>query len=881
MSQDHNGVMYFAMKAGVLEFDGREWDMIPGSGAVYSLNRNDTGEIFWAGARGFGKIGLDKKGFKEIQLLSDSSVNNVFQTLAAEGKVYFLTDNKIYRYQQGQDLSAISGNAQNLFTNIFELFGVVYVQTERNTIFKVENNKLVYSNLNLSGNVIFYSRIDNTYVLGTSDNKVYSCSEDLVMHLVPIVDQPYADANVVISGTWVNRQLLALGTLRGGVMLVNPITGKRDQIIDYSTGLPDNEVFSLMADANQNIWVAHEYGFTQISPSMPFRSFSHYAGLEGNMLCAYSYRNNVYVGTSLGLFKLDKEEVYDEIISFVDVEVRQRNDSQVRGQSEPPAATKKPEVQDEAPSKKRGFFNFLRRNRKNEKEAESISSQNSNAGDAAKTNPVKPAPKKYRREQRVDTVLRSSQYVFKKVEGIDAKITHLVETDGKLIAGGLGGIFEIDNLVARAIMHAPTRYIHSSSKQHTIVASTYDNEIWSLRSQSGWQQMNLINGLEDQINYIFEGLENEWWLCGLDRIYQLQLNSDGTERLQTIELSNPNFEKTVGFLFKDQIVFVNTDGFYRFEREENKLHRIDTLPKPSQYFAFDGNILYRDQHRWNLLGVAPGRNLELLNLFQNLNFITTDQNPQNLWMISGSNDLFKFYGEKITLIESQFPIFLKSIQNNSVKTGDFSQVTIEQNSSSVTFEVVQPDFINPKSIEFRYFLSGMNQGWSEWSSANNIINFPYLPPGEYILQVQAKNIFGKVNELKPLPFEVIPPYWKQSWFYALEFIIFASLVILSFRLSTRYRIISRLLSLITIILLIEFIQTVIGSSIITDDTPVVAFIIQVIVALMILPVEGFLRNLMLRSLDSSSKKFYSFISNDNSAESAGKPASKEKIKDTV
>lgn len=883
MAQDQNGVMYFAMKAGVLEFDGREWDLIPGAGAVYALNRNDSGEIFWVGAKGFGKIGLDKNGFKQIQFLSDSSVTDVFQTLATKDQVYFLTDNKIYHYKGGQGKAQviISGNAQSLFTGMFELFGVVYVQTERNTTFKVENNKLVYINLNLSGNVIFYSRIDNTYVLGTSDNKVYSCYEDLIMRPVPLQDQPYADANVVVGGTWVNRQLLALGTLRGGVMLINPITGQRDQIIDYSTGLPDNEVFSLMADANQNIWVAHEYGFTQISPSMPFRSFSHYAGLEGNMLCAYSYRNNVYVGTSLGLFKLDKEEVYDEIISFIDVEIKPSKASNAKGQTQSAAATKKPEVQDETPSKKRGFFNFLRRNRKKEKADEAGSLQKNNTRDPAKTNAIKPPPKRYRKEKKIDKVLRSSQHVFKKVGGIDAKISHLAETDGKLIAAGLGGIFEINDLVAQTIMHSPTRYMYASGKQHTIIASTYNDEIWSLQSESGWQQLNLINSLGDQIDYIFEGSENEWWLCGLDRIYQLQLDSQGIQRLQTIELSNPNFEKTVGLYFKNQIVFVNADGFYHFEREKNKLDKIDTLPKPSQYFAFDGNILYRDQHKWNLLGKAAGKNnLELLNLFQNLRFITTDQNPQNFWMISGSNDLFKFYGEKVTLIESQFPIFLKSINNNSVKTADFSGIAIDQINSSVTFEVVQPDFINPKSIEFRYFLRGMNQDWSEWSSANNKINFPYLPPGEYSLQVQAKNIFGKISELEPLPFEVIPPYWKQSWFYALEFIIFASLVIMSFRLSTRYRIISRLLSLITIILLIEFIQTAIGSSIVTDDSPVMEFFIQVVVALLILPVEGFLRKLMLRSLDSSGK-FYNFISPGEIPKIARKKASKTKLKEIL
>ncbi|MEX2235818.1 MAG: triple tyrosine motif-containing protein [Cyclobacteriaceae bacterium] len=885
IAQDNNGIMYYAMKAGVLEFDGREWDLIPGAGAIYALNRNDAGELFWVGAKGFGKIGFDRKGFKELQYLSDSTVTDVFQTIAIGDEVYFLSENKIFLYRNGEPKAEviISGNYQSIFTGMFDLFGVVYVQTERNTTFKVENKKLVYVNLNFSGIVLFYSRIDDTYVLGTSDSRVYSCEKDLIVRPVPIKDQPYADANVVISGTWVNRQLLALGTLRGGVMLINPITGERDQIIDYSTGLPDNEVFSLMADANQNIWVAHEYGFTQISPSLPFRSFSYFAGLEGNMLCAYSYRNNVYVGTSLGLFKLDKDEIFDEIISYVDVEIKPRNASNVTAQSQPPAGTKQPQVQEETPSKKRGIFNFLRRNRgkeKGEEEGESTQ-QNSSDGDVAAAG-NQPDDKNLRKEKRIDKVLRSSQHVFKKVAGIDSKITHLVEMDGKLVAAGLEGIFEINNLVAQPITHSPTRYIYASPKQHTVIASTYNDEIWSLHSSDGWQQLNLINSLGDQIDFIFEGAENEWWLCGLDRIYQLQLNAGGIQRLQTIALSNPNFEKTVGLYFNDQIIFVNTDGFYRFEREKNRLNKIDSLPKPSQYFAIDGHILYRDQHRWNMFGDAEGpNNLQLLNLFQNLRFITTDQNPQNLWMISGSNELLKFNADNLTLIQSKFPIFIKSVQNNSVKIADFSHIEIDQENSAVTFEVVQPDFINPKSIEFRFFLDGLHQDWSEWSSANNKINFPWLPPGQYNLLVQARNIFGKISELTPLPFEVTPPYWKTPLFYALEFIIFASLVILSFKLSTRYRIISRFLSLITIILLIEFIQTVIGSSIVSDDTPVVEFIIQVVVAILILPVEGFLRNLMLRSLNSSGK-LYRFISPAGEQPLVeAKPPRKRKVKEPL
>jgi hypothetical protein len=119
-----------------------------------------------------------------------------------------------------------------------------------------------------------------------------------------------------------------------------------------------------------------------------------------------------------------------------------------------------------------------------------------------------------------------------------------------------------------------------------------------------------------------------------------------------------------------------------------------------------------------------------------------------------------------------------------------------------------------------------------------------------------------------MTFEVLPPYWKRSWFYAMEFAILASLVLLSFKLNTRYRIVSRILSLLTIILLIEFVQTMINATIpFNKESPVVDFIIQVFIALLILPVEGYLRNLMFRSLDASSK-FYKFVSPGTPAKAA-------------
>ena len=108
-------------------------------------------------------------------------------------------------------------------------------------------------------------------------------------------------------------------------------------------------------------------------------------------------------------------------------------------------------------------------------------------------------------------------------------------------------------------------------------------------------------------------------------------------------------------------------------------------------------------------------------------------------------------------------------------------------------------------------MQGIQTAWSDWSTLNNVINFSFVPPGKYKVLVESKDLFGKVTKLETIDFNVVPPYWKRPWFYALEFLFFGSLVVLSLRVnvtSSRYRYLSRFLSALTMVLLIQFIQTI-------------------------------------------------------------------------
>lgn len=354
IAQDTRGVFYFATQAGILQYDGRSWDVIRTNGAVYAIELADNGEIYVAGPKGFGKITPDKNGLESFKLLYDKpGAEYIFQISCIKDKIYFLNEKNLFVYSTASDSTVkfSSSTVTGAFAGLTEIFGSVYISTETQGLFRENNNQLTKSKLALpdSTQVIFSSKFENTYLLGTSDNRLFLFNDKMRLRELQLKDPSYANASVIVNATWVNKNLIALGTLRGGVIFIDPATGTTTEIINYDTGLPDNEVYSITTDMDRNVWAAHTYGYTRIAPDLPFRSFKHYAGLQGNLLCATTHQGSVYVGTSLGLFKLIKEDSYDEITYYADVPVKSKKDKT------PATKTEKEEPE------KKGFFSFLKK----------------------------------------------------------------------------------------------------------------------------------------------------------------------------------------------------------------------------------------------------------------------------------------------------------------------------------------------------------------------------------------------------------------------------------------------------------------------------------------------------------------------------------------
>lgn len=842
--QDNRGVFYFATQGGVLQFDGRNWDLIATPGTIYSIARADNGIIYIAGSEGFGKIGFDEFGMEVYQpLYTQESAEYIFQIITLPNFVYFLSDRNLFIYtvQSGEIDIQPATERTGLYVALHEMFGKIYVSSEQKGLFQVEGELVSKASIGIadSTTLIFALKWGDTYLLGTDNNRIYTLKENQKIKEIPLQDAVYANAGVIVNATWINDNLVAIGTLRGGVMFVNPVNGKTEEIINYNTGLPDNEIFSIIADKNQNVWVAHAYGFTRIAPYLPFRSFRYYPGLEGNLLCATTQNDVVYVGTSLGLYKLEKEEFYDEIMYYVNVPVKAKVGKK---QKQPEQEVAPIETED---SKKGGFFRFLKKKKKEEEITKPTA--------ATSTAQAETKPKQtYKREKRTKKILREAYFKYKKVSGVDSKITQLIHWKDKFFAAGLGGAYEVGSGGAVQIIQEPVRFLFAPKKSNTLIASTYDDKIHQYNFNGTWSDAGVIEDVTIPVNYIFEEDDAALWFCGFDKLFRMP--HDTSQHVQTLTIDKRNFDQPLGICYDKEVFIATTSGFYRYDGLRGILVEGDTLRKPKAYFASSSNLWYRDNHSWQTAGqTGEQNNLQLLNLFNNIRFIDSDVDKKSLWIITGGNELLQFNSEAQRKDEILFPLILKSIENDNKLLPRKGIIQIEQDKSSLRVEVIRPDFIGARFIEYRYWLEGLNPKWSDWSVNNNVVPFPYLPTGEYTLHIESKDIFGRINQLDPVSLDVVPPYWKQTWFFAAEFSVFVFLVILSFRLSYRFIFISRVLSLLSIIIFIEFIQTIAGSAI-SKSTPVIDFAIQVVIAFMILPIEGFLRRHFLQAINKRNLK---------------------------
>jgi signal transduction histidine kinase/ligand-binding sensor domain-containing protein/DNA-binding response OmpR family regulator len=127
------------------------------------------------------------------------------------------------------------------------------------------------------------------------------------------------------------------------------------------------------------------------------------------------------------------------------------------------------------------------------------------------------------------------------------------------------------------------------------------------------------------------------------------------------------------------------------------------------------------------------------------------------------------------VIITGFQLFNKPVDvDSSAREGFFlpqaisqtSEITLRHYQSVFTFEFTALNYVHPEKCGYAYKMGGFDKDWN-YVGAKRTATYTNLDPGEYIFQVKASNDDGIWNETgTSIRLIITPPYWQTWWFRA-------------------------------------------------------------------------------------------------------------------
>jgi ligand-binding sensor domain-containing protein len=120
-------------------------------------------------------------------------------------------------------------------------------------------------------------------------------------------------------------------------------------------------------------------------------------------------------------------------------------------------------------------------------------------------------------------------------------------------------------------------------------------------------------------------------------------------------------------------------------------------------------------------------------------------------------------------------LHLLSISNSGrERIGDSARLLIPYQDKHLRLEFAAISYRSVGDILYRYRMLGLDTTWQE--TKENSLDYPFLPSGNYVFQLQAINKFGIKSSLLTMPVVVATPFWQAAWFYVLMLMTFLMLV---------------------------------------------------------------------------------------------------------
>lgn len=782
--QDVNNVMLFANRKGILSFDGMYWLplRIPVIPFTIASNPKD-GKIFVGGEGSYGYLVKDQMGvYKYLSISGEGSdIGVITKIVFNDSVVWFYGEQSVSRHSlESYKLELrLKSKDNNPFTGMFVTPKNTFFNEMNSGLYRLESDSLfpvVTGYLTEKIDILFSLPYNKSMVLVGLSNGKLSLFDGIKYYNYQIKDEGYLRDNILSEGIAIGDSLYAFSTLDGGALVIDKKSGQIRFTINNQNELPDDEIFALGLDESGGLWFSHQYGLTRADLNLPVENFSIYPGLSGNLTTSLRYKGELYVGTSEGVFYLTEVKNYSEVQILI-------KNEPVKVVTQSVSKIEKP--QERQGSRKNIFTKIFGKKITKDK------SSSPGSTPIAPTEIISP-PKSPTDEYTNKTInkLKSINYIYKKVQGFNEKCRQLVATRNGILVAGNNGLLVINN--HRVEIIEDNRYINFISWKPV-------DDMYYIAAGDGYFSVKYLNGrwsyqapdpkFTDPVYSVVKTSRNTLWL-GVDNAALRAESGNGSDAVKYTRISIRNdFPQRYYLDFANDSLFLYTENgiFYYENHSEGFLQtRTDRSPAGSKLkyiYPLSNTLWIKHGDDWLYLNPAnsfTGREMSLLKLFNDV--VSVNSENKNLWVVDGENRLFRIDMNKPSNINPEIDIFVKSIYNESGTSFNLSDIVFNRGDNIINFDIVAPGYLKPSTTQYQYSINKLMTDWSPWSVRTNY-NIPIPVPGEYILKIRAKDLWGNVGAPVSVKFTIKAPFFRTTLFY----ILFGSVILLIIFLIVRFR----------------------------------------------------------------------------------------------
>ncbi len=771
IAETNLGIIYFANESGLLRFDGSFWELIETPSVPRKiLYHNSTKKLFVVCDNNFGYLDTKtEEGYLVIYMDSVKSFESQ-EILYSDEKIVVKTSRKLFIIDPETNNFITHNEIDSPYTKIFALQNKLFIQTRNNRIYTLQEllEKKPAPGLTATQITASTSFSESALIMAEKSGKL-RIFENGKLRPFHYAVEDYVEGNFLTGLFDINADKFMVTTLTGGCVVINKNSGAKEEIINFQSGLNDNEVLSAFPDSRGDIWITTREGISKASLNLPVRVYSKYPGLSGTINASLYLSDQLYVATNEGVFMLVPVQEYREVEHLVQSE--KSESSQVQVFQVTKTIKKNIKIR----------FNAINPvNQENIPVVRNIPVQIDVPVDSVATSVTQVFTNEtVKKEYAVQT----TGYVFKQVNNVSANCMQLLEMEDNLIAATNIGLFTLDSLNSDfllPVLNLTMAYPDPNNLDILFLAA--ENNLYSVSISEGAVIDTLI--LDNEI-LSFERVGDILYAGSKTHVFLVGLNEKAgfSGIIKNVYTGGNLTAATQVRMIDEQLLFRSSQNILYFDHEKAE----ESLRKPNfiqeMIINQPGHSWIKKDHEWfyNSLEANARSNTVYLNLFNQIEQIFLDAWEQ-IWVVSDKG--LHVVQNTPDYEKISFLALINQVQaQNSAKIIQRDEIIpFSQNAIRILFTA--PFYLNEKSTLYQYKIQGLKNDWSSWSQKNTI-EIPYLPAGRYTITLRAKNALNQISEEDSFSFTIRKPFWQNWVFYFFVLLLMVLILYVLARLNVR------------------------------------------------------------------------------------------------